>query len=162
MLKYTAENIKRMDHILSTIHIESKLYNQMAAIKAPLTWLVLTSPWCGDASQVVPVLYTIASCSDKIDFRILMSDEHPDILRAYHTDGSLSIPKLICMKTETLVELGTWGPRPAALHRIVLENKDRADISFGAKVRMVHDWYANDKTQSIQEEFIDLAKIWNV
>ena len=161
MLRYTADNIRRMDHVLQAINIESKLYNLLTSMQTDLTWVVLTSPWCGDASQVVPVLYTIASCSERIAYRILMSDEHPEIMNAYLTDGSQSIPKLICLKTETLEELGTWGPRPAALQQIVLENKDRSDISFGAKVRMVHDWYANDKTQSIQEEFIDLVKNWN-
>jgi hypothetical protein len=127
-----------------------------------LIWLVLTEPWCGDASQVVPVLYTIASCSEHISFRILQSDAHPDVMSAYLTDGSRSIPKLICLKADTLEELGTWGPRPANLQKIVLENKDDASLSFGAKVRMVHDWYNEDKTASIQDEFIDLVRKWSM
>jgi hypothetical protein len=82
-------------------------------------------------------------------------------LSAYLTNGSRSIPKLICLRADTLEELGTWGPRPAALQKIVIENKDNPDMSFGAKVRMVHDWYGNDKTMSIQSEFIDLVKKWS-
>lgn len=162
MLKYTADNIGRMDHILSTINIESKLYNLLTAIDTDLIWAVLSEPWCGDASQVVPVLYTIASCSEHISFRILQSDAHPEIMSAYLTDGSRSIPKLICLKADTLEELGTWGPRPANMQKMVLENKDRTDISFGAKVRMVHEWYTEDKTHSIQDEFIDLVKKWTL
>jgi hypothetical protein len=161
MLRYTRENIGRMDHILDTINIESKLYNLLAALRRDLTWVALSEPWCGDASQVVPVLYTIASCSDKIAFRILQSDAYADVMNAYLTDGSRSIPKLVCLDTQTMEELGTWGPRPAALQNIVLENKDDTSLSFGAKVRMVHHWYENDKTASIQEEFIDLIKIWD-
>ena len=160
MKKYTADNISRMDHILQSINIESKLYNLMASIKTDLIWLVLTEPWCGDASQVVPVLYTIASCSEHISFRILQSDAHPEIMDAYLTHGSRSIPKLICLKADTLEEIDTWGPRPDALQQIVTENKDRTDISFGAKVRMVHEWYGADKTISIQDEFIDLIRKW--
>jgi hypothetical protein len=162
MQRYTRENIGRIDHILKTITIESKLYNALTAIKTDLIWLVLTEPWCGDASQVVPVLYTIASCSEHISFRILQSDAHPDVMSAYLTDGSRSIPKLICLKADTLEELGTWGPRPANLQKIVLENKDDASLSFGAKVRMVHDWYNEDKTASIQDEFIDLVRKWSM
>ena len=161
MQRYTSENIKRMDHILQTIHIESKLYNALSAIHTDMVWLVLTEPWCGDASQVVPVLHTIASCTERVDFRILQSDLHPEILSAYLTDGSRSIPKLICLKADTLDEIGTWGPRPAALHQIVQAHKDDMSISFGAKVRMVHEWYDTDKTASIQDEFIDLIKKWS-
>jgi hypothetical protein len=162
MLKYTADNLGRIDHILTSINIESKLYNALTAIQTSLVWIVLTEPWCGDASQVVPVLHTIACCSEQISFRILQSDAYPEILSAYLTGGSRSIPKLICLRADTLEELGTWGPRPAALQKIVLENKDDPALSFGAKVRMVHDWYANDKTMSIQSEFIDLIKKWTV
>ena len=161
MLRYTAENIKRIDHILGTINIESKLYNALTAVDRDLIWMVLTEPWCGDASQVVPVLYTIASCSEHISFRILQSDSHPEVMDAYTTDGSRSIPKLICIDAVSFEELGTWGPRPAVLQKIVHENINNPDLSFGAKVRMVHDWYAEDKTISIQDEFIDLVRKWS-
>jgi hypothetical protein len=83
------------------------------------------------------------------------------VLDHYVTGGSRSIPKLICLRTDTLEEIGTWGPRPAVLQKIVMDNKDRTDISFGDKVRMIHAWYGEDMTRSIQEEFIDLVKIWN-
>lgn len=162
MLRYTSENIGRMDHILQTINIESKLYNILSAVNTDLIWLVLSEPWCGDASQVVPVLYTIASCSDHISFRILQSDAHPEVLSAYLTDGSRSIPKLICLKADTLEELGTWGPRPQNLQKIVRENINDPSLSFGAKVRMIHAWYAEDKTASIQDEFIDLVRKWSI
>jgi hypothetical protein len=161
MLKYATDNLRRVDHVLASISIESKLYNQLNTISTPLTWVVLAEPWCGDVSQVIPALYTFSTCSDSIDFRVLQSDSHPEVLDHYITGHSRSIPKLICLRTDTLDEIGTWGPRPAVLQQIVMDNKDRTDISFGAKVRMIHDWYAQDMTRSIQGEFIDLLKIWN-
>jgi hypothetical protein len=161
MLKYTTDNLKRMDHVLKTIHIESKLYNAMSAISDDLIWLVLAEPWCGDVSQVLPALYTISTCSGHIQFRVLQSDARPEILDAYLTGTSRSIPKLICLRADTLEEIGTWGPRPVSLQKIVMENKDRADITFGDKVRMIHDWYAADKTMSIQDEFINLTRKWS-
>ena len=161
MLKYTGDNLKRMDHVLATINIESKLYNILNAVKYPWTWVVLAEPWCGDVSQVIPALYTFAACNEHITFRVLQSDSYPQVLDHYVTGASRSIPKLICLHSDTLEEIGTWGPRPAVLQQIVGENKDRTDISFGAKVRMIHEWYGQDMTRSIQEEFIDLIKIWN-
>jgi hypothetical protein len=161
MLRYTGENLKRMDHVLANINIESKLYNALNAVTTPWTWIVLAEPWCGDVSQEIGALYTFSTCNENITFRILQSDSHPEVLDHYVTGGSRSIPKLICLRTETLEEVGTWGPRPAVLQKIVMDNKDRTDISFGDKVRMIHAWYGEDMTRSIQEEFIDLIKIWN-
>ncbi|MBS1684054.1 MAG: thioredoxin family protein [Bacteroidetes bacterium] len=161
MLRYTGDNLKRMDHVLANINIESKLYNQLSAVKDHWIWVVLAEPWCGDVSQEIAALYTFSTCSDSIDFRVLQSDSHPDVLDHYTTGGSRSIPKLICLRTGTREELGTWGPRPQILQQIVMENKDRTDITFGDKVRMIHAWYGQDATRSIQEEFIDLVKKWN-
>jgi hypothetical protein len=161
MLRYTGENLKRMDHVLANINIESKLYHALNAVTTPWTWIVLAEPWCGDVSQEIGALYTFSTCNENITFRILQSDSHPEVLDHYVTGGSRSIPKLICLRTETLEEVGTWGPRPAVLQKIVMDNKDRTDISFGDKVRMIHAWYGEDMTRSIQEEFIDLIKIWN-
>ncbi|MCK8370477.1 thioredoxin family protein, partial [Erwinia amylovora] len=80
MLRYTAQNVERIDHILKTINIESKLYNALSSVTHDMICLVLSEPWCGDASQVVPVLYSIAYCTDHISFRIIQSDAHPEIL----------------------------------------------------------------------------------
>jgi len=161
MHRYTADNLRRMDHVLATINVESKLYNQLNAVRTPWTWVVLAEPWCGDVSQEIGALYTLATCNEGIAFRILLSDSHPQVLDHYTTGGSRSIPKLICLRTDTLAEIGTWGPRPQALQQIVMANKDRTDISFGDKVRMIHGWYEADATRSIQDEFIDLIKSWN-
>ena len=160
MLRYTASNIMRMDAILQYITIESKLYNLLQTVTTPWTWLVLAEPWCGDVSQILPVLYTIASCNDLIDFKILQSDSHPQVLDEYMTDQSRSIPKLICLETGTLKEIGRWGPRPAALQTLVAQHKDDTTLNYRDKVRIVHNWYETDKTQAIQVEFIDLIKIW--
>jgi hypothetical protein len=160
MLRYTAANLQRMDTIRSYITIESKLYNQLDTLATDWIWVVLAEPWCGDVSQILPVLYTIAGCSDHITFRILQSDSYPEVMDRYTTDGSRSIPILVCIDSQTGKEIGIWGPRPKVLQNMVKENKDRTDISFGDKVRMIHSWYEADKSRSIQEEFIDLIKIW--
>jgi hypothetical protein len=160
MHRYTVANLERMESVLTHINIESKLYNLLSNLSQRWTWVVLAEPWCGDVSQIIPALYTIASCSDQITFRILQSDSHPQVLDQYLTGESRSIPILICLDSDTYEEIGKWGPRPKVLQDVVKANKDRTDISFGDKVRMIHSWYESDKTKAIQEEFIDLIKIW--
>ena len=160
MQRYTAANIQRMDTLLQHITIEPKLYNLLQTVAEQWRWVVLAEPWCGDVSQILPVLYILASCNDKIAFSILQSDSYPAILDDYLTDDSRSIPILICLKADSLIEIGRWGPRPAELQALVLNHKDDATLSFGDKVRRIHQWYETDKTRSIQTEFIDLIKKW--
>jgi hypothetical protein len=121
---------------------------------------VLSEPWCGDASWGTPALYIISSASDKIDFRILLRDENPEIMKAYQTENSDSIPKLICLRAEDLKELGVWGPRPAGLQKMVVEFKSDAGFDYKESVRRLHEWYENDMTKSIQGEMVDLVKKW--
>jgi hypothetical protein len=159
-LRYTKSNLERMNKTLDNTVISQRLYNQLSELKEEWVWLVISEPWCGDASWGTPALYLIANCSDKIDFCVLLRDEHPDIMKAYQTDGSDSIPKLICLRKKGLAELGTWGPRPAALHEMVLKWKNEPGLDYKASVRQLHAWYEADMSRSIDEELSILVKDW--
>ena len=59
--------------------------------------MVLTEGWCGDAAQVLPVINKIASLSDFIDLKIILRDEHEELMNKFLTNGSKSIPKLVAI-----------------------------------------------------------------
>jgi hypothetical protein len=160
MLKYTADNYNRMTGINREIAIDQKLYNLMDSLTEEWLWVVISEPWCGDASQSVPALAAIAACSQKVELKIVLRDSNMDVMDAYLTNNGRSIPKLICVRKEDMEELGTWGPRPAPLQEIVLRYKDMPDMSMGQKINLIHDWYKMDKTIMIQQEFIQLVKDW--
>ncbi|HRG90259.1 MAG TPA: thioredoxin family protein, partial [Chitinophagales bacterium] len=86
--KYTGNNKLRMQKVLDNIVLHQKLYNLLSNLNEDWIWLVITEPWCGDASWGVPALCMIASASERIDFRILLRDTHPDVMQAYQTAGS--------------------------------------------------------------------------
>lgn len=157
IMRYTKENLERMNRLKSFTNIESKLYNSLQQLPEAWTWIVLTEPWCGDASQIVPVLDLISKSSEKITLRILLRDSNLEVMDAYLTNGGRAIPKLVCVKTKTLEEIGVWGPRPAILQDIVTANKS---LSLGEKMKLVHTWYDENKTLAIQEEFLDLVRTW--
>ena len=159
-MRYTKSNLERMNKTLENTVISQRLYNQLSELKEEWIWLVISEPWCGDASWGVPALYLIANCSDKIDFRIILRDEHLDIMNAYQTNGGNSIPKLICLRKKDLVELGTWGPRPAILHEQVLRWKNEPGLDFKESVRQLHAWYEADMSRGIEEELSILVKEW--
>jgi hypothetical protein len=160
MLNYTKDNLARMNNITSTLNIDKRLYNELQQMQEKQIWVCITESWCGDASQIVPALYLVASCSANIEFRILLRDSNDDVMNNYLTNGSKSIPKLIILKPENLQEIETWGPRPAVVQKIVQEQKDDTSTSFGDKVRMIHSWYNENQSKDLQEEFITIVKAW--
>jgi hypothetical protein len=159
-LRYTQSNLDRMHKVIANTVISQRLYNQLSELKEEWIWLVISEPWCGDASWGVPALYLFASSSDKIDYRIILRDEHPDIIKAYQTGGSDSIPKLICLRKRDMAELGTWGPRPAVLHQMVLKWKDTPGLDYRESVRQLHTWFEADMSKSIDQEISVLVKEW--
>jgi hypothetical protein len=158
--RYTRSNLERMQKVLDTIVLHQKLYNLLSDLQEKWIWLVISEPWCGDASWGTPALCMIASASENIDFRILLRDTHPEVIKAYQTAGTDSIPKLICLRKNDLKELGTWGPRPKALHEMVLKFKDDPAFDYRESVRRLHAWFEEDMTRSTQEEMIDCVKEW--
>lgn len=158
--RYTRSNLERMIKVEQNMTLSQKLYNQLSELQKEWVWLVLSEPWCGDASWGTPALYLIASATDKIEFKILLRDSNTELMKRYQTAGSDSIPKLVCLRKSNLEEIGSWGPRPQVLHQMVLEGIQKPDFNYRDSVRTIHAWYEEDMTRSIQEELIDLIKGW--
>ena len=103
----------------------------------------------------------MASLSPFIDLKIILRDENPEITDAYPTNGSKSIPKLICLNAVTKEEIGIWGPRPFRIQQMVKEYKlMNPDSSHEKFVEALHLWYAKDKGESLQEDFEQLLFLW--
>lgn len=160
--RYTRSNLERMKKVLDNIVINQKLYNLLSGLNEEWLWLVISEAWCGDASWGTPALYILSTCSEKISLRILLRDSFPEIMKAYQTEGNDSVPKLICFRKKDMLELGTWGPRPATLQNQVIERKNLPNFDYRESVRAIHAWYEEDMTKSIQEEMIDCVKEWRV
>ncbi|MCW5909312.1 MAG: thioredoxin family protein [Chitinophagales bacterium] len=156
--RYTRSNLDRMNKVLQNIVVNQKLYNLLSETKEDWIWVVLSEPWCGDASWGTPALYVLSTCSDRIDFKILLRDKHPDVMQHYQTEGTDSIPKLVCLRNRDMEVLFTWGPRPVELQNLVNHFKGNALFDYRESVRMLHRWYEEDMAKSIQEELTDILK----
>jgi len=113
LLDYTNLNERRMDRLDKWVEIEPDLSIKVSEIDKHWIWLILSETWCGDVAQTLPVIHKIASKNSNIEVKLLFRDEHPEIMDAYTTNESRSIPKLICLQNDSMQELGVWGPRPA-------------------------------------------------
>ncbi|MDJ1466358.1 thioredoxin family protein [Xanthocytophaga flava] len=161
LVKYTELNRQRMRKWDKTIVLKPELVAKLQNYTTPMIWVVLTEAWCGDAAQNIPAIAKMASINPNISLRIVLRDQNPLIMDAYLTGTSRSIPKLIALKKDTLEELGTWGPRPVEVQKFVMDFKYNPDTMTQEQMyEKVHAWYANDKTQLIQQEFINLLNLW--
>ncbi|GAB3886266.1 thioredoxin family protein [Spirosoma agri] len=158
ILGYAKLNIHRMNRLDKLTALTTELKAALAGIAEPWTWLVLTESWCGDAAQSIPVLHHMAEQSPQVSIRFLLRDKNPDLINAYLTNGGKSIPKLICVRTTDLKELGSWGPRPAQLQVLFTEWQNK--MPFPELAEKLQRWYNDDRTQAIQREFLELITAW--
>jgi hypothetical protein len=120
--------------------------------------LVLTESWCGDAAQSMPIMNKLAEITNKIHLRVVLRDEHPELMNAFLTNGSQSIPKLIVTDTSTNELIGEWGPRPSVATEMVNSYK-REHGSLSAEFKQdLQVWYNKDKGASIVEDLTKLLK----
>lgn len=159
MIEYTRLNAHRTKRIWKTTNVHDDLQSVLNNISAVQNWFVFTETWCGDAAQNVPILAKIAAASDHINIFVLMRDEHPELMNHFLTNGGKSIPKLAATDAEGNV-LFTWGPRPSAAQEMVMDWKHSPEPKkpYSEFVIELQKWYTQDKTVSMQSEFIALIQ----
>ncbi|ATL48559.1 thioredoxin family protein [Chitinophaga caeni] len=155
--EYTKLNEQRMHRLDKTVHLISGLEEKLKNLDEQYTWVVITEPWCGDASQSVPVIQKAAEVNPNITIQYVMRDTHKDLMNEFLTNGSRSIPKLICYDTSNGKLKWHWGPRPAECQRLFLDMAKDDSIPFEEKAERLHKWYAQDKTMSLQNELLELV-----
>ncbi len=151
--KYLPQNWQRQSRLDRKLKLTEELTACIAKIEQPLNWLVITEHWCGDASQINPIINKVAEMSDgKINLRFIYRDENEALIDAHLTDGrSRSIPILLQLDKDFNL-LDSYGPRPAEAQAIVmsiLAEKGAYDIPL-------HTWYAKDKQKTTQKDLLDI------
>ena len=159
MIAYTQLNFKRMKRWNKTYTPSIKIAEAAANVQN-MVWLVITEPWCGDAAHNVPALAKIADLSERINMKIVLRDEYPALMDEFLTNGSKSIPKLICIDEASTEILGTWGPRPAIVQHRVLSYKEAPDKTMPELYEEIHAWYNANKQAALEDEFIHLLTTW--
>lgn len=138
-----------------------ELVEMLRQLARPWRWAVLAEAWCGDTAHHLPVLAHLAEASNlRIDLRILLRSEHPDVMAEHQTNGKNSIPKLICLDAATLTELGTWGPRPAAAEALSHRLHAEPELPITQLIKQMNAWTDTDQGQAIQQELLECVVAW--
>ncbi len=161
-IEATKMNAQRMKRIDKQQQINENISAIVKNNKTKWNWVVLTESWCGDGAQNIPIISKIAALNPQaIDLQFLLRDEHPELMDQCLTNGSRSIPKLICTDAKTGKVIGTWGPRPKKIQQMVTDLKSNdPNISHDLLVQNIHLWYGKDRGEALQEELEQVLSEW--
>lgn len=151
---FTKLNLTRYKRALKQIKLSQTSLQSLKSVTEPLTLLILTEAWCGDASQVLPVIQLIDDVADNITVKLVLRDEHEELMNQFLTNGGKAIPKVIILDKQNNL-LNSWGPRPSALQKQVIAFKTENPTSTSLDVAgLVQKWYAEDRGEKVQQELI--------
>lgn len=160
-LHHSTMNHFRMDRLDKYAELNPDLEEKLKNLQRKYIWLVITEGWSGDAAQNLPIINKMAEVTPNIELRLYLRDENLELMDQFLTDGkSRSIPKLICIDANFREVIGTWGPRPETAQEIAKDLKNVSESSSREGAERLHKWYADDKNQEIQEEFLMLIDQW--
>jgi hypothetical protein len=150
--KYVPINLRRMDRWEKRSHAIQRSDDRTLANGSAFRILVLTEAWCGDAAHVLPVAEKVIRSWDGLDVRYLFRDQHPELMQAFLTSGSRSIPKYILFRKEDGQVIETWGPRPSVLQAWTMNERSKVNFDPDAISVYQQSWYNSDKGNLIIEE----------
>ncbi len=153
--EYLPQNWSRQSRLDRKLKLTEELTSAVEGLDKSINWLLITEHWCGDASQINPIVNKISDISHgKINLRLIYRDENEELIDAHLTDGrSRSIPILIQLDEKFNLS-ATYGPRPEAAQHIV-----KALLEQGESYNIpLHTWYAKDKQKSTQKDLIALLE----
>lgn len=116
--------------------------------------LVIAEDWCGDASNIVPIIAKFANSVAGLELRVILRDQNPQVMDQYLTNGARSIPIVIALD-ESYQQIGHWGPRPTELQAWVMAN--RGIMPKAELYPQVRKWYARDRGESTLREVLEAA-----
>jgi hypothetical protein len=151
MLNYSKLSERRMKRWDKTFKMQEDDKSFFQNESKPLTFLIISEGWCGDAAHALPIINKITDSSPNIDLKIVLRDDNNELMDNFLTNGGKSIPKLIALD-EKLNVLFTWGPRPKKATGIVNEYKAKHGVLTPEFKEDLQKWYNKDKGQNIVED----------
>ncbi len=157
LLNYSKLNDRRMRRLDKTIKIDPSISEKIQQVASPVKWVVLTESWCGDAAQSLPIINKLAELNENIDFRVVLRDEHEELMNEFLTNGGKSIPKLIAVDVEKNKIIDSWGPRPTIATKMVNDYKAAHGKLTPEFKEDLQVWYNKDKGINVAEDLSQLV-----
>lgn len=155
-VQYYFLGLTRMERWNKTFELTSVQKEELQSIKPDFSFLSISEGWCGDASQILPIIEKIA-IELGVKHQIVFRDENPELMDAYLTEGAKSIPIIIGVKSDGS-EKFHFGPRPAKGMEFLYKHKeDPENYTTHEFHKDLHQYYTQNKGLDIFNELV--AKI---
>lgn len=158
LINYTKLNERRMKRWDKSLKVSEEFQTKIQEFDIPVTWLIITESWCGDAAHVLPALNKIAELNSNIKIKVVLRDENPELMDMFLTNGGRSVPKLIMIDNKSGEVINTYGPRPSEAASYVSRFKAKyGELTPDFKEDLQH-WYNNNKGQNVIEDIIEMLR----
>ena len=153
MKEYARTNWRILQRLKRSVILTEELRRALSDSQE-MIFVILTEGYCGDSAQTFPVFGLMQEkFPDKITIRVVLRDEQPELAALFfHTRA---IPRLICLDKQSLKERFSWGNRPAPAQALMDALKTQR-ATPNEKAIALHEWYAHDKTMTLQQELTRL------
>lgn len=154
-VQYYALGLQRMNRIFKTFSLNPAQETRVKSTSNNLKLLVITEGWCGDASQILPVVEKLANALN-VPTHYVLRDENLELMEKYKTNGAASIPIIIGVNDEN-EEAFRFGPRPQAGMEMLARFKSNPDTYSADDFHEdLQKYYNNNKGEDIVNEILDL------
>ena len=151
--EYYTLGVQRMNRMYKTYKPDERQLKDFAEKNFRGKILIISEPWCGDASQVLPVVCSFFSATE---IRITYRDQKPSLIDDFLTNGSRSIPIVIFLN-ENYQVISSWGPRPDYGHKLFLKHKANPSVYSDEELHNdLQVYYAKNKGIDTIEELLSI------
>lgn len=147
--------LQRMKRSLKTYKVDE---NQLSALKSKNfdgKILIISEPWCGDASATVPAVATFFEKAGK-DVKVFLRDSDTSLINQFQTNGTQSVPKILILNQDFSMK-NVWGPRPK--YGLELLKKFKENPESYPREEFYNDlqvYYAKNRGKDVIDEIIAL------
>lgn len=149
-IEYVKLNHSRQNRWVKKGVLIDEAVEAVTNIQSKQNWVLITEPWCGDASHNVAFIVKLAELNPLISLDIQLRDSEGSEIDSYLTNGGKAIPKLV-IRDDSGKDLIVWGPRPAEaqalFHKLKEQNMTLEEQKIG-----LQQWYNVNQGLAVQTE----------
>lgn len=153
--QYYELGLQRMERVLKTFKVDDALLQALKSKSFSGKVLIISEPWCGDASATVPAVAKFFEAAG-IAVRVFLRDADPSLINQFLVNGTQSIPIVILLRDD-FQTIAHWGPRPRfgtiLLQKFKQNPEDYPQEKFYNDLQI---YYAKNQGKDAIQEIIDL------
>lgn len=153
--EYYELGLQRLNRTLKSFKIDEEQTGKLKATGFQGKILIISEPWCGDASATVPAVSRFFTAAG-IEVKIFLRDNYLSLIDRFQTNGTQSIPKILLLNEDLSVK-ADWGPRPKFGNELLKKFKENPE-TYPREVfyNDLQVYYSKNRGKDSIEEVISL------